>query len=184
VVYDACVLYPAALRDLLLRLAVAGLCRARWTEEILEEVFESLTRDRPDLDPYRLSITRRRMCEAVHECLVTDYHRFVPDLELPDPGDRHVLAAAIACDAESIVTNNLKHFPEKSLEPYGVVALSADEFVMSLIGMAPDIVAGALRKQAAALKHPPCSEEMLLAKLDRQGLKRSSQALLALGLGR
>jgi hypothetical protein len=83
VVFDACVLYPASLRDLLLRLAVADLCRARWTEEIQDEVFESLLRDRPDLDPARLSITRRRMCEAVHECLVTGYRRSVPALELP-----------------------------------------------------------------------------------------------------
>ncbi len=67
--------------------------------------------------------------------------------------------------------------PQKSLEPYGVIVLSADEFVMELIGLAPEGVARILRQQAAALRHPPCSEGMLLGKLERQGLQRAVRAL-------
>lgn len=173
VVYDACVLYPAALRDLLMRLAVAGLCRARWTEEILDEVFKNLQAARPDLDPLRLAMTRSRMCEAVAECLVTGHSELIPALELPDADDRHVLAAAIHCGARVIVTDNVKDFPAVALDPHGLDALTADEFVGDLIELAPDSVLEAVRRQAAALKNPPSTIEMLLDKLARQGLERS-----------
>ena len=95
VVYDACVLYPSALRDLLLRVAAAGLVRARWSERILDEVFANLVAHRLDLDPARLLRTRALMCEAIPECLVSGYEPLVGDPDLPDPDDRHVLAAAI-----------------------------------------------------------------------------------------
>ncbi len=180
VVYDACVLYPAALRDLLMRLAVARLCRARWTVDILDEAFENLQAARPDLDPERLAVTRRRMCEAVPECLVEDHQELIPSLELPDPGDRHVLAAAIRSRAHAIVTDNIKHFPAAALAPHGLEALTADRFVLRLIDLAPDAVVEVVRKQAAVLKNPPCTVEVLLARLVRQGLRRSSNALLSL----
>jgi len=180
VVYDACVLYPAALRDLLLRLALARLCRARWTEEILDEVFANLKSARPDLDSKRLAVTRRRMCEAVPESLVEGYQRLLPPLDLPDPGDRHVLAAAIRCKGQAIVTDNVRHFPAAALSPHGIEALTADQFVLRLMDLAPDAVVEVVRKQAAALRSPPCTVEALLSRLVRQGLKRSGARLLAL----
>ncbi len=180
VVYDACVLYPAALRDLLMRLAVARLCRARWTVQILNEAFENLQAARPDLHPKRLAVTRRRMCEAVPECLVEDYQRLISSLDLPDPGDRHVLAAAISCEGQAIVTDNVKHFPAAALSPHGLEALTADQFVLRLVDLAPDAVVQVVRKQAAALRNPPCTVEVLLSRLNRQGLKRSANELLPL----
>ena len=173
VVYDACVLFPAALRDLLMRLTVAGLCRARWTDEILDEAFESLKAARPDLDPARLARTRGRMCEAVRDGLVTGHSDLVESLELPDPEDRHVLAAAIRCGAQAIITDNVKDFPEAALRPYGIQVLSPDELVLELIETAPDRVVEVVRLQAVALKNPPTTLEALLAKLTRQGLARS-----------
>lgn len=127
VVYDACVLYPASLRDLLVRLAEAGLVRARWSAEILDEVFESLLAARPDLDPAKLAVTRELMCAAVRDCLVTGHPELVDGLELPDPDDRHVLAAAIRCGAQVIVTNNIKDFPKAALQPHRIEALEAVE---------------------------------------------------------
>ncbi len=180
VVYDACVLFPAALRDLLMRLSLAGLCRARWTEEILDEAFGSLLDARPDLDPARLSVTRRRMCEAIPECLVVDYEDLIPSLELPDPDDRHVLAAAIRCGARAIITDNVRDFPERALAPHGLKAMRADKFLLELVEVAPDPVIAVVQRQAAALRNPPCSAEGLLAKLARQGLKRSTRQLRSL----
>jgi predicted nucleic acid-binding protein len=109
------VLYPSTLRDLLIRIAQSGMVQAKWTDQILDEVFTSLANRRPDLDPDRLARTRALMCHAVRDCLVVDYEDLVPALELPDPDDRHVLAAAIRSGAPTIVTNNLRDFPPAAL---------------------------------------------------------------------
>ncbi len=71
--YDACVLYPAGLRDLLIRLAQTGLFQARWTDRIVDEMIRSIPDDRPDLKPDQLERTRQLMCEAVPDCLTTGY---------------------------------------------------------------------------------------------------------------
>jgi hypothetical protein len=93
-IFDACVLYPAPLRDLLLSLAQTELFRARWTNDIHEEWIRSVLKDRPDLAP-NLQRTRELMDTAVPDCLVTGYQSLIDSLKLPDPQDRHVLAAAI-----------------------------------------------------------------------------------------
>lgn len=89
-VYDACVLYPAPLRDLLMRLAVTDLFRAKWTEAIHDEWTRSVLRDRPDLSADQLQRTRTLMNDNVRDCLVTGYEELIPALHLPDPDDRHV----------------------------------------------------------------------------------------------
>ena len=89
-VYDACVLYPAPLRDLLMRLAVTDLFRAKWTEAIQDEWTRSVLRDRPDLSADQLQRTRTLMNDNVRDCLVTGYEELIPALHLPDPDDRHV----------------------------------------------------------------------------------------------
>jgi hypothetical protein len=83
------------LRDLLIRLAQSGLVQAKWTETILDETFTHLACNRPDLSPQRLARTRTLMCRAVRDCLVTDFESAIEAVSLPDPGDRHVFAAAI-----------------------------------------------------------------------------------------
>lgn len=104
-VYDACVLHPAPLRDLLLRLALTDLFRARWIEEIHAEWVRSVIERRSDLKPEQLRRTRELMDRSVPDCLVTGYESLVEQLRLPDPHDRHVLAAAICCQAGVIVTS-------------------------------------------------------------------------------
>jgi hypothetical protein len=83
--FDANVLYPAAQRDLLIRLAQVGLFRARWTEQILDEMERAIVRRQP-------ARTRRLMCDGVPDCLVTGYEHLIEALQLPDVDDRHVLA--------------------------------------------------------------------------------------------
>jgi hypothetical protein len=92
VIYDACVLYPAPLRDLLIELAQTGLFRAKWSDRILDECFSSLLEKRKDLRPENLSRTRTLMNLAVRDVLVQGYEDLIEGLDLPDPDDRHVLA--------------------------------------------------------------------------------------------
>src|SRR5262249_51908698 len=120
---DACVLYPPALRDLLLWLAANLLYQPRWTDAIHEEWIRSVLRNRPDLTREQLERTRQLMDQIDPECLVRTAERALEKWELPDPGDRHVLAAAVAAKAPVIVTFNLADFPEKVLLPLGIRAL-------------------------------------------------------------
>jgi predicted nucleic acid-binding protein len=136
-VFDACVLYPAPLRDLLLRLALTDLFRARWTERIHEEWMRSVLEKRTDLSAEQLQRTRELMDRAVPDCLVTGYEGLIQQLDLPDPNDRHVLAAAIRCQAGVIVTYNLKDFPPSVLEAYGIDVQHPDDFVRCLYDIAP-----------------------------------------------
>lgn len=99
--YDANVLHPPGLRDLLIRLGQTGLFRARWTEQILDEMVRSILRRRRDLVEQRLERTRQLMCEAVSDCLVTGYESLIDGLTLPDPDDRHVLATRLVGSASA-----------------------------------------------------------------------------------
>ena len=113
VIYDANVLYPAPLRDLLIRVAMAGLVRARWTDAIHEEWIRNLLRNRPDLGAEQLKRTRQLMDRAVPDCLVIGYEGLIDGLRLPDMDDRHVLAAAIHARATLILTLNVRDFPRR-----------------------------------------------------------------------
>lgn len=173
VVYDANVLYPAPLRDLLIRLGQTDLFRARWTDAILDEVFRSILEDRPDLEPENLARTRQLMCDAVRDCLVTGYEPLIQALELPDGDDRHVLAAAVRCGAQVIVTNNVRDFPESALTPLAIEARIPDEFVLNLLDLCPEVVLETIAKQAAGLKRRQTTVDELLGTLERNGLEKS-----------
>lgn len=117
VVYDANVLYPATLRDVLIRVAQAGLVQARWTNQILGETFESIMKQRPDREPAKPARTRELMSGAIRDCLVTGYEPLIEVSTRPDPDDRHVLAAAIRARAQVIETSNIKDSPTMQLAP-------------------------------------------------------------------
>lgn len=95
VIYDACVLYPAPLRDLLKRLALTDLYWARWTDMIHDEWTRNVLKQRPDLKGEDLERTRSPMNGHVRDSLVTGFEHLIPSVELPDADDRHVVAAAI-----------------------------------------------------------------------------------------
>ena len=173
VIYDACVLYPAPIRDLLVRIARAGVVRARWTEEILDECFRSILEGRPDLRMEQLQRSRELLNQAIPDCLVTGYESLIENLGLPDKDDRHVLAAAIRAGAQTIVTFNLRDFPETVLAQYSVEARHPDDFVLSSIDIAPGTVMAALIEQSAALKNPPRSVPEILDTLRDCGLVQS-----------
>ena len=118
VIYDACVLYPAPLRDLLMRLAMTDLYRARWTDMIHDEWTRNVLKQRPDLRAEDLERTRSLMNAHVRDGLVTGFEHLIPSVELPDADDRHVVAAAIHGGASLIVTFNLKDFPPAALTAF------------------------------------------------------------------
>lgn len=172
-VYDACVLYPAPLRDLLMHLALTGLFQAKWTDRIHEEWTRNLLEDRPELGREKLARVRRLMDSHAEDCLVTGYEGLIGSLLLPDPDDRHVLAAAIHAKASVIVTYNLSDFPPASLERHGVQSQHPDAFVLRLLGTDRARVVQAVRDQRASLRSPVVTAEELLSTLEKQRLVRT-----------
>jgi predicted nucleic acid-binding protein len=162
VVYDACVLYPAPLRDLLLRLALTDTFRARWTDRIHDEWIRAVLASRSDLNAAQLARTRALMDTAIPDALVTGYDALIEQLTLPDPDDRHVLAAAIRAQASVIVTSNLRDFPSEHLRPHGIEVQHPDAFVAQLLDLSPGSVCTAVRDQRQSLKNPPRSVRELL----------------------
>ena len=177
VVYDACVLYPAPLRDLLMRLALTDLYRARWSDQIHEEWITAVLRNRPDLSRAQLERTRSLMNAHVRDALVEGHQPLIPALELPDPEDRHVLAAAIQCGADLILTFNLDDFPEQALASYGIGACHPDAFLVDQLNLDGERVCLAMRQHRASLRNPTKTVEEYLATLGEQGLSRFSQAV-------
>lgn len=176
-VLDACVLYPAPLRSFLMYLALEDLYQAKWTETIHEEWMRNVRRDYPDTTEPQLLRIRDLMNAHVRDCLVTGFERLIPGLFLPDPDDRHVLAAAIRAGADVIVTANLTDFPANILNNFGVEAAHPDQFIVELFDDAPGRVCEAARRQRESLKSPPLSVDDYLAALGRQGLSQAVAAL-------
>jgi hypothetical protein len=170
-------LYPAPLRDLLLRLATVDLFRARWTETILDECFRNLAKNRPDLQPSLLARTRELMNAHVLDALITGYEAMIPSLTLPDPTDRHVLAAAITGGVDAIITYNLTDFPAQVLKVFGIEAQHPDEFVACQLDLGPARVFIALREQRAALRRNPRTLDEFLATLEQQRLVQTVATL-------
>jgi hypothetical protein len=175
-VLDANTLYPAPLRDLLLSLAVDGLYHARWTARIHEEWVRNLTGNRPELEP-RLGELVELMNRSVPDCLVENYEGLIAGLVLPDPDDRHVLAAAIAGHADAIVTFNLKDFPAEALDPHLIEVIHPDDFVLNQLELRPYEALAAVKKMRARLNRPPQSAAELIATLERSGLPASAAHL-------
>lgn len=176
-IYDANVLYPAQLRDVLMRLAVAGLVRAHWTDDIHDEWMRNVRDDHPDITQGHLERTRRLMERALPDARVTDYASRIPEIDLPDPDDRHVAAAAVKIDADVIVTFNLPDFPAEALAPFGVEAISPDSLFLSLIEEHPSSVIQVAHDHRTSLRNPPKSPSEYIDLLGKCGLQRAADWL-------
>jgi hypothetical protein len=113
----------------------------------------------------------------VLEALVEGYEQRIETLALPDPDDRHVLAAAIESKASLIVTWNLRDFPDDTLKPFGVVAITPDDFVLDQIDLSAEPVIRAVRRHKESLKNPAHTWDEYFQTLENQGLTRSVQRL-------
>lgn len=173
VIYDACVLYPAPLRDLLMRLALTDLYRARWTDMIHNEWTRNVLKQRPDLKAEDLERTRSLMNAHVRDSLVTGFEHLIPAVELPDADDRHVVAAAIHGGASLIVTFNLKDFPPERLKPYNLAAQHPDDFIFDLLDLHAARVCEAAANHRRSLKNPPKTVDEYLDTLLKQGLTQT-----------
>jgi predicted nucleic acid-binding protein len=174
---DANVLYPSLLRDLLIRVAIEGGLRARWSEQILDETFRSLAANRPDLPAERLDRTRLLMNSAVSDARVHDYEHLIETLQLPDPDDRHVLAAAIHGGAQIIVTNNLADFPARQLEPLGIVAEHPDDVLARCFDHDPGMVWKVVGMVARAARLPVLDEHGVIDRMRATGLPATAARL-------
>lgn len=167
---DANVLYPAPIRDLLMQLAADDLFRAQWTEMIHDEWINALLRNEPHRNPKALERTRQLMNTATRDALIEGYEQLIDCLVLPDPDDRHVLAAAIVGRCDVIVTQNLEDFPPDVLQPFRIEAQHPDDFLAHHLSLAAGRFCAAVRKVRARLKNPPYQAAEYLAILTRQGL--------------
>lgn len=177
VVLDACVLYPAPVRDILLSLAHQGLYHARWTSAINDEWIDNLALNRPDIDVARLRATAQRMAQAIPDSLILGYESFISSIVLPDPGDRHVVAAALVGHADAIITFNLKDFPLDKLTPLSLEAQHPDDFVVNQLHLNLTEALKAIKAMRARLERPSQTAAQLLATLQKCGLPQSALLL-------
>jgi len=175
-VLDANVLYPNLLRDILLSLAAAGLYHARWTEKINEEWSRNLAANRPDIAS-KIGPLLEQVNRSVPDCLIEGYEYLIAGLVLPDPNDRHVLAAAIAGHADAIVTANLKDFPAAALDKHGVEVQHPDDFIMNQLELRPFEALEVIKQVRLRKRNPPCSVLELIDMIERSGLHQAAQYL-------
>lgn len=177
-VLDACVLHSMLMSDALLSLAVQGLFAAKWSARIEEEWIRSVERRRLDLKG-KLGYRRDAMRKAILDWEVPEIAiaRLEPCLELPDPCDVHVLAAAIAGHADCIVTSNLRDFPVDVVEQYGIEMVSPDRFIINQWDLRPYDAIAALKHMRGRWRRPEATAENFAEAFDRGGLPATAQRL-------
>jgi hypothetical protein len=169
-VFDACILYPFHLRNIVVQAAVDRLVDARWTDAIHEEWIRNLTADAPTISIERLRVTQRLMNDALPMATVNGYEEQISEVTLPDPNDRHVVAAAITAKAPLILTWNLRHFPAQELRRFGLRAMNPDAFLCSLFDKIPELVIGSLANARQNLSKTRLSASDFVDILENQKL--------------
>jgi len=167
---DACVLLPVSLADTLLRAAEAGLYRPVWSPTVLDEVRRAFVRVHPDVPPSRIDSRLRAADRHFPDASARGYEPLIATIELRDPDDRHVVAAAVIAGADAIVTANLSDFPLVSLEPLGLHAVSPDDFLLDLLDLAPATMVQIVHEQARATSRPPLDFTDVLISLGKAGV--------------
>ena len=160
-------------------LALSGRFRARWSTQIHDEWKRNLLKNRPDLKAEQVDRTSVLMDQAIPDARVTGHEDLIDGLTLPDPDDRHVLAAAIRCNASVIVTFNDKDFPADILAGFGVEAQHPDVFAENLFDLDQAAVVAAAQRQRQQLKNPPMEVDRYLDVMRRQGLTQTMKSLAA-----
>lgn len=162
VLFDSSVLYPAPIRDILIELAINGLYQAKWTEEIHEEWIRNLLKNRKDLQRFQLERTKDLMNKSIPDCLVCGYKNLINIVNLPDPDDQHVVAAAIKSNSQLIVTNNIKDFPNNVLSDFDIESINADDFFLDQLDLNRPLFLRSIKEIRKRLKSPPKTSEEYL----------------------
>lgn len=158
-------------------LALTDLYRARWSNDIHEEWIRNVLKNRPDLKREQLERTRDMMNANVRDCLITGHEPYIETITLPDPSDRHVVAAAIKSGASLIVTFNLKDFPASALAPLDIEAQHPDDFIAHQIDLHIAKVIEAAANHRRSLRNPPKTADEYLDTLLKQELVETVKAL-------
>ena len=172
----ACVLVPITLADTLLRLAEAGLYRPLWSTTIIDEMVSAIEFVHPDLAEGRAQHRADVMQAQFEDACVTGWGPLVPGLELPDPDDRHVVAAALRGRADIIVTANLRDFPAPTLSTFNLGVQSPDDFLLNQLDLDPDTTIRTIWEQTQATRRPTMGIDGLLLRLSRCGVPRFAEA--------
>lgn len=174
---DACVIFPAPVRDILLSFAAEGLFIPLWTKEVHEEWIGNLLKKRPDLNEMQLRQTEKAMELAFPTACVTNYEHLIPLIDLPDKDDRHILAAAIQGGAKWITTFNFKDFPPKALNQFNITPIHPDFFLFQLWKTDQETALKGFSKLIKRLKNPPKTEKEVISSLRKCNLPQFSAAL-------
>lgn len=176
-VIDANVLFPVVIRDYLLWLSIYQLFTPKWTNKILDE-FRTVFRAKGiDASERRIEDMVATMNKACPFALVDNYEHLMDSLDLPDIDDRHVVAAAIKCNADCIVTHNLKDFPSNYLNSMGLEVVEPDAFIADIVDLAPTKCCDAFRAMVLTKRKPPYEEKDYLNILRNNGLNQTSDEL-------
>lgn len=174
-VLDTNVIYPIEIRDLLFWFAYYDMFTPKWSEHIFDEWKDVMTRKGVSIEE---AIKRtERANTAFPDALVKNYSGLIESLELPDPKDRHVLAAAIKTNANVIVTNNIKDFPKEYLASFGLIAKTADDFLTDIIDLNPDQAVKAFKELVLNRRNPDLDEFQVLDILRKRGLTDTADFL-------
>lgn len=177
-VLDTNVIYPIEIRDLLFWFAHYELFTPKWSNHIFREWEDVMGRKGIHKDEIKKRSNIANL--AFPDALVVNYESLIPGLTLPDEKDCHVLAAAIKTNANIIVTNNLKDFPEDYLATFGLVAKSADDFIADIIDLNHEKALEAFRKLVLNRRNPDLDEYEVLDNLRKNGLINSANYLHSL----
>ena len=146
-------------------------------------MLDALRKNLQDISDEKASILRERINASVRDCLVLGYEPLIEILDLPDPDDRHVLAAAIKVKAQLIVTWNRRDFPDGKLAPWGIRAKSPDDFVRDVIGLDAQAVWACVQQIVDSRTRRPVTIDDVLGQLARDGLVGSAATLSLLSSG-
>lgn len=173
---DACVLVPIALADTLLRLAEAGLYRPLWSDRVLDEVVDAIEAIHPQLASGPARSRADAMQASFEDACVRDWEDLVAGISLPDPDDRHLVAAALQGRADMIVTANVRDFPTEAWSRWASRSSTPTNFLLNQLDLEPDLTIATLRRQATATRRPAITTKALLDHLAKCGVPAFASA--------
>lgn len=169
-------------RNIVLSLAQAELFRPRWSERIMDEtegaIAKIIVKQGLDDASRKAKLQRQAMEVAFEDAKIFDYESHEASvIGLPDQDDAHVIAVAIKTKASIIVTDNLKDFPAKFLEPFEIEAKSADDFIADAIDLNLPLSLASIKSMRARFQRPEFTVEKLLIRMEEVGFPQTADIL-------
>lgn len=177
-VLDTNVILPIEIRDLLFWFAHDDLYIPKWSKHIFDEWEDVMRRNYISEKEIKKRIGWAN--QVFPDAMVQNYEALINSLTLPDEKDRHVLAAAIKINANIIVTNNLKDFPNAYLASFGLSAKKADDFLTDTIDLNPEVAVHSFRKLVMNRRNPNLDAYQVLDRFRKNGLNDTADYLHAL----